>query len=642
MKKSAMANMKSKSWREQILIPALFVLFSLVATYPLIFRFRSSIYGGGGDSLWAVWSFWWARYAHLNNFSFSFCSLVSSPFGENFSQLPVSIGVVSISKWLPLLTGEIFAYNFLVFISFPLAAIITYYLVFHFTKNRIASIFSGIIYAFSPYHFVHASQHWGLANIQWIPLFFLALFNLDEKRTYGSAILAALVFSLIFFSNYYYGYFITIFTGVFILWRVWQGLRNKRLSGYPVTRLSGEKKNRLPITDYRSPLKTVKVVLVAVVVALAIILPAIYPILKNVFRPETEVIASLGYKRAFSGLFTYSAQFFHYLIPSGDNPFIGGFTRNFIKVYHPVEQTLYLGWVGIILSIVAIREWRRKNALMRNAKCVHAISNQAIEQSSIQHPVSSIQHPASSIQDQGSRIQKAVSFFLFAGIAALIFSHTPWTDIGPFRIFFPSYFLYKIAPMFRVYARFGILVMLSVSVLAGIGLAGILQKIKTPKKQKILFAVIILFIFLEFAPTFPAPMVNAVDPPPVYEWLARQPGDFTIAEYPLEGDSEYFFWQRIHQKRLINGALPGTYADKIRKEIIDILDPKTPGILKHLGAKYVIFHSGKYAKSEEVAIIGEIPDVQKQLGLRLVKLFPEAEVYEIITPPIKPKTNHEE
>ncbi|GAH54652.1 unnamed protein product, partial [marine sediment metagenome] len=120
-------------------------------------------------------------------------------------------------------------------------------------------------------------------------------------------------------------------------------------------------------------------------------------------------------------------------------------------------------------------------------------------------------------------------------------------------------------------------------------------------------------------------------------WLSKQESDFIVAEYPLENDVEYLFWQRIHQKRLVNGALPGTHADKVRKEIVDILDPKTPGILKHLGTKYVIFHPGKYAQSDEVKIIGEIPDVQKQLGLRRVKSFPGARVYEVIAPPIKPE-----
>ncbi len=220
----------------------------------------------------------------------------------------------------------------------------------------------------------------------------------------------------------------------------------------------------------------------------------------------------------------------------------------------------------------------------------------------------------------------------------MLFSHSPYTEIGPFRILFPSYFMYRIAPMFRCYARFGIVVMLCVSALAGIGLASILEKIRSSKRRRIFLSVIFLLIFIEFAPALPAPMVNAVDPPPVYEWLAKQEGDFTIAEYPLEDDQEYFFWQRIHQKRLVNGAQPGTYADEVRKEIIDILKPETPGILKYLGTRYIIFHPDKYLKSEDVPVIGEVPDVSKQRGLKLIKTFEDAGVYEVVVEPIKPKT----
>ncbi|MBU4310605.1 hypothetical protein KKD34_03385 [bacterium] len=181
------------------------------------------------------------------------------------------------------------------------------------------------------------------------------------------------------------------------------------------------------------------------------------------------------------------------------------------------------------------------------------------------------------------------------------------------------------------------MVMLCVSVLAGIGLASILEKIKSAKKRRIFLTVVLLLVFIEFAPTLPAPMVNAVNPPPVYEWLAKQEGDFTIIEYPIETDYEYFFWQRIHQKRLVNGALSGTYADKVSKEIVDILKPKTPGILKYLGAKYVIFHPDKYLESEDVPVIGEVPDVSRQRGLKLVKTFKKARVYEIVAEPVRPK-----
>ncbi|HEA46989.1 MAG TPA: hypothetical protein ENH97_01080 [bacterium] len=609
--------MRNKS---KILIFSGFIFLGAIVTYPLIFKMSSHIYGVPGDSLVNIYWFWWWKYAWGNNLSFTTIPLLSAPFGvkilDPFLFWTLYSSLLAIG--LTFLANEVFAYNFLILSSFPLAAITMYFLVYHFTRNRLASMVSGIIYSFSPYHFWHGFQHLTVAQIQWMPLYALFLFKLSEARNYKNAILCGFLFSVVTLETLYYGYFMLIFTGAFILWQGWQGLRKKSKVQSPKSKV-----------NYTTHFHTCKVILVAVLVALVIILPFTYNIFKIALASSPgESIAEGGLSRPFEDLFMYSAQPLHYLIPSGDNPFLGRLTRNFIKIYHPIEQTLYLGWVGIILSIIAIRGWRRKNRKQRaesreqREKAIKQSSNQAIEWSSI--------------QDQGSRIQKATSFFLFAGIVALLFSFAPYLELGNFRIFFPSYFMYKVIPMVRVLARFGIVVLLSVSVLAGIALTSILQRISTPKKKGIFLTFIMLLVFFEFTniPPFRTTDVSIV--PPVYKWLAKQPGDFIIAEYPLETDSRYLFYQRIHQKRLINGAPPGSQADRICQEIKNILDLKTPGILRHLGAKYVIFHSGKYAKSSEVEIIGQVPDIKKQPGLKLVKTFPETKVYEVIALPIKP------
>ncbi|MCK4325525.1 hypothetical protein KAW55_02080, partial [bacterium] len=101
---------------------------------------------------------------------------------------------------------------------------------------------------------------------------------------------------------------------------------------------------------------------------------------------------------------------------------------------------------------------------------------------------------------------------------------------------------------------------------------------------------------------------------------------------------EYLFWQRIHQKPMVNGAMPGTYAEKIRKSIIDIADPETPGVLAWLGAKYVIFHPDKYLKEKEaIAVIGEIPDVSQVEGLKLIKKSEDVKIYEVVAQLREPK-----
>lgn len=610
-----------KKYRDEILIFSLFILLSLLVTHPLIFKMRSHIYASPGDPYSALWMFWWLKYARINHISFLFCPLIATPFGVSFAQFVKYPFWETLYPLLSIPFGEVFTYNLVVLLSFSLSAITTYFLVLYFTKNKPASMVSGILYAFCPFHFAHAAQHIGLANIQWIPLYLLTLFKLTENRTYKNGFFVALAFSLcLALSDYYLAYFAVVSTLLFIFYGM----------GY-VWRRRG---CRLQIAGLRSGLKTFKVILATILIASVIVLPLVYSTLKLILT-SVQALSPSEYIRPLRDLFSNSARPLGYLLPSQSNPFFGNYTRGFVKTHfygaHLTEHTLYLGWVGIVLSIVAIREWRRRNREQRAESRERRAERETL--------YSKLQAQSSNLQDQGSRIQQGVGFFLLYGLAALLLSRSPYIVIGGFKILFPSYFMYKIAPMFRVYARFGILVMLSVAVLAGIGLANILNRITTPKKRRIFLVLIGLLVVLEFAPSLPAPMIDATIPPPVYQWIAEQPGDFAIAEYPLEdyiGSSDCLFYQRMHKKRLINGALPGSHADKVRKSVTNILDPKTPGVLNYLGAKYVIFHPERHLRSEDVEIIGAVPDISKQKGLRLIKDFEEARVYKIVAEPIEP------
>src|SRR5262249_41669581 len=70
------------------------------------------------------------------------------------------------------------------------------------------------------------------------------------------------------------------------------------------------------------------------------------------------------------------------------------------------------------------------------------------------------------------------------------------------------------------------------------------------------------------------------DPPPVYRWLASQPGDFAALELPTyygSADASYQFWQTVHWKRIVNGAV-GFYPAGI-VELVEAWDPLDPDAL---------------------------------------------------------------
>jgi hypothetical protein len=138
------------------------------------------------------------------------------------------------------------------------------------------------------------------------------------------------------------------------------------------------------------------------------------------------------------------------------------------------------------------------------------------------------------------------------------------------------------------------------------------------------------------------------DSPVVYKWLAKEPGDFIIAEYPMMPADEasfysYVFWQRIHKKRLVNGAIPNNLdAWAFYEKVRDLSNPETPQLLRAAGVKYVLIHNESYKTgpiplalkryypkeiSEMTYNNGAVPALPSSLTLE--RSFGEDEIYSI-------------
>ncbi len=577
-----MIEILKKLYRE-ILIFLFFILLTIISTYPLIVNIGTSIYGypkHHGDPFGIIWGIWWFKYTLMHRISPDFISIVASPFGidttGNIHQPVLEYPM----KLLALFFNEAITYNLIVILGFVLTAITMYFLVFYFTKNRSVSLLSGVIFSFYPDHVMHSAQHIGFAILWWIPLYVLFLFKLSEKRTYKNAFFCALFFSFVTLSNYYYGYFMVIFTTCFILYKIgYSYFNNKKVS---------------------LNIRTAKVILVTLILCVLIIVPFTYSIFRAILSPsEMRIVETQTYVRAYKDLFKYAARWQDYFLPSEFHPFFGKMSTNYVKSHwggrHYFERSLYLGFVPIFLSVLAIGKW-----------VIGKIKNTIFEKNE----------------------DYIISFFLFSGAIALLFSLSPEITIGKLKIPMPSFFMYKVIPMFRVYARFGVLAMLSVSILAGMGLKYLLESIKKRGRRVIVTTCITSLLLFEFINIPPFHNIDLSKTPAVYEWLAKEEGNIIIAEYPLvrsidERHYDYLFYQRIHQKRVINGAQIDTFADAVRKEAGNIANPETPSLLSYLGAKYVILHKDVYNPED-------IKEINNNPGLVFVKDFPEAVVYEVV------------
>ncbi len=592
-----------------------FTLFLIILfTFPLIINSSETFFGPPADTLGGIWDIWWIKFSHINNIPYQVHNFQAYPFGVDHSNEPFPYIYYFLQFLLANLTNEITAFNILKLISFPLLALTSFLLFYYLTKDRISSAILGIVYAFSPFHTIHTMVHF--TNLYWLPFALLFLLKTLNEGGYRNALLFGLFWGICFVDNAYYGYFILLL----IPFIVCAYLTNKN------------KRNYILRVSY------IKAAIISFTIFLLVILPEMYPLLKGVVLNKTAgSIQNAGIVRAFSDLFIFSAKPLDYLLPSIHNPFLGWLIPDLgigpLKGHRYTEHTLYLGYSLLFLAGYALYSAIRKKEHFK--------------------------------VDKDGRF--SVYLFLAVAIVAGILSAPPFIPLGEYhlnpqtrevfaeyKLYLPQYFLFKLFPMFRVYARMGAIVLLAVCILAAFGLRELLIRINTKRGKYLFLFLFSLIIFVEFA-EFPPFRITKVQEPNVYKWLASRPGQFPVVEYPL-GDGfdpyttyEYKFYQRIHTKFLVNGATKGTPADEFRKEIIDISKEKTIDKLKSIGVKYIILHKYKYLRGNEYVPLdwlttpprdkifpleyndGRIPDLKRvKEKIRLIKDFKDSVVYEII------------
>ena len=525
--------------RKNLLIIIGFAVLSIYATFPLITCLHSAFYGTFTDPLAWIWKFWWLKVSWMKGVAFSDMQIIAYPFGVHLPELyPVWN---CLSRILVFCVGEVAAYNLQILLSFFLSGLAMYGLVYYFTKNRIVAFFSGIVLMFSPYHFARSWDHLCLSNMHWMMIYIISLFNFYKKRNYKSVFICGICFALIGqFSNYYYVYYSALFTILFFCFSY----------GYAVFR-----KQKICLEKI---FRLVKLSITGLIAAALIMLPQIWSHLKMVIFCSTQAQGK-GLIRSFGQLFADSARPLNYFLPTEYHPVLGGFTSFLIDTplygeNNGAEQSLYLGIIPLLLAFIGYKRWRR----------------------------------GKTEEISGFRMDFLMRFWILALFAFMICSFSPyWGNINGFFIPFPSYFLYKIFPMFRNYARMGGLVMICLCVLSGFGLKSILDRFNT-KKQKIVIVSLLCFgVFFEFFNFPPSRITDITKVEKVYLWLKKQPNDIVIAEYPVDVDVRpYLFNQRVHQKAMINGSAAGTYAFEVREKIIDVEAEKTAGILKFSSSVY--------------------------------------------------------
>jgi len=173
------------------LVPVVYALLALAYAWPLVRRFGVALAGDGFDMYVFQWGNWWITRALGRGQSPYHIRMLFYPQGASLYFL--SFSWLNTFVWWPLraVVGDVAAYNFTVWWSWPLAGFGAYLLAREVVGDRRAAFVAGLAYAFYPYHFAQRN-HLNLLSVQWIPFALLFLMRAAHRGRALDGFLAGL------------------------------------------------------------------------------------------------------------------------------------------------------------------------------------------------------------------------------------------------------------------------------------------------------------------------------------------------------------------------------------------------------------------------------------------------------------------
>lgn len=212
---------------------ATYLALYFVLTYPSGAVFSSALLADQGDGFQNVWNIWWVNLSlfHLHS-SPVFTRFLFFPEGASLLGHTISLTNTVPAAALATLVSPATAYNLWLILGFVLGGVFTFYLCLELGVSGIAAFVGGYLYTFSEYHFSHATGHFQLVGVQWIPLFLWAWLRLLGSPSVLRAVWAAAAFLLVLFADYYYALCVIVAGGIALACRLLldsQFLRTRRL-----------------------------------------------------------------------------------------------------------------------------------------------------------------------------------------------------------------------------------------------------------------------------------------------------------------------------------------------------------------------------------------------------------------------------
>ncbi len=530
-----MADRTRNPWRIHLLVLGLYTALALVLTWPLARNLSTHVPGSytwAFDEYTFVWNQWWFRY--------SLFDLGQNPLYSTHTFYPLGIGLAlyTYNLFNALISLPLQPYLSLAAVSnltFLFSTVFSGYGVFLLVKTLIldrqpvtpklegqaraarsgqmvtylVGILSGLIYAFGSYRLVYAAiGHYNLLSTTWVPFYALFLWRAIREPGRRAAIMAGVFLALAMLCELMFGVLLGILTLVLLAFALGKRARAEEAGDL---------------------LALLRRMLLLALVTVILLSPLLVPALREMFS---------GYElEGWGDAEKLSADLAGFLTPTALHPLGGDWTDTLRQTRESTARfqdvnTVFLGWAGLALAIVGAARYRRRLAAWLTSAVVFAILCLG--------PVLQI-NGRSTFDLDGLPVSVPLPFILLHYI--------------------------PIVKANRVPNRFGVVLMLALSVMAAFGAYWLLTKLASFGGRVgrwlvsacwLLLAAVILFEHW----SVPLPLTDARIPP-AYEQVAADPGDFSILQLPLgwrngfgvQGaeSTQTQYYQVFHHKRLLSG-----------------------------------------------------------------------------------------
>lgn len=226
--------------------------------------------------------------------------------------------------------------------------------------------------------------------------------------------------------------------------------------------------------------------------------------------------------------------------------------------------------------------------------------------------------------------KKTLQVQYFASLLVVVsfwFGASQGFKIGPIKIIAPASLINQLAPFWRVYSRFGLLVFFGLLILAGISLQYCSELIKQRTLRFGMLISVLIIVVVDLLISVPGTSVR-ISTPKYVDFLSKQSAG-VVMEYPLAGGNDTLRYQRRFDQRTLGlPSVNGDYETDERLMRLGLADPHEPKAIEGLSAlnvQWVIIQDWAYQSAQ----LG-MPQIDSQElnlryegeGVRIFELLP--------------------